>query len=285
VSAPGVPPDRKGRVRALLRRVVPPAWRKAARSLAAKAGDFSPLDARDRLPAAVHSVLRLPRESVLPPPHLRFRACGSRVRANFLSTGGGAADDVLASFEACRRPNLSYGRWLDFGCGCGRVARHLLRSPHVEELWGVDVDGDAVDWCARHLRGRFFRIGPEPPTPLPSASFEAVYAGSVFTHLDEAAQERWLGELHRVTKPGALVIASTHGPRLSWIRPDLTPDAARELDQRGFLFAPGSGPFNADTAFHAEDYLKRVWGRFFTLRDFRPHGLTAYQDLAVWERP
>jgi SAM-dependent methyltransferase len=264
------------RIRAVIRRYVPAPWRRTGRYLLQevpyRVRDFAG-DLADRA-----------RDSPLPPPRLRFRVCGTSSRVKFLETGSGAAADVLKLFEANRRPSVRYGRWLDFGCGCGRVARHLLKSPDVEELWGVDVDGEAVAWSSRNLPGNYLRIAPDPPTGLPSNNFEAIYAGSVFTHLNEQPQMRWLAELHRVMRSGALLIASTHGPGLLWTRSDLSAEGRESFARGGFLFAPGPGPFNDDTAFHAREYLRKAWGQFFECRDFRTHGLTGYQDLSVWQK-
>jgi ubiquinone/menaquinone biosynthesis C-methylase UbiE len=112
-----------------------------------------------------------------------------------------------------------------------------------------------------------------------------VYAASVFTHLPEHRQDTWLHELYRVLRPGGILIASTHSPELTWTRPDLSPEARGALQVKGFVFAPGSGSFNDDSAFHSREYLLAHWGRLFRNVDHRPFGLTNYQDLAAWVRP
>ena len=207
----------------------------------------------------------------VPPARLRARVGATSSRAEFLDVGRRAAAEILA---AAGRD----GHWLDFGCGCGRVARHLT----VEQLTGVDVDRNAVRWCARHLRGEFVAIGPMPPAPFAAASFDVVCAVSVFTHFDEAAQDAWLAELQRLLRPGGLLVASTHGADLAFSRPDLTAEDHGRLRERGFVFRKGIGPFNEDSAFHTRDYLEREWSRRFEPVSFVPFGLTGYLDLSVW---
>jgi SAM-dependent methyltransferase len=203
----------------------------------------------------------------------------------FVESGADAARSIREVFEAARRPDSSYPRWLDFGCGCGRVARHLARFPFVAELSGVDVDGEAIRWAASHLPGRYAEIPSDPPTALSGGSHDVVYAGSVFTHLDERRQDAWLAELHRVLRPGGLLIASTHGPSLIWARPDVGDEGREQLSGRGFLFAPGgSSSFNDDGTFHSREYLLAHWGKHFGLLHFRESGLDGYQDLAVWQK-
>jgi SAM-dependent methyltransferase len=189
---------------------------------------------------------------------------------------------VLGAFEQCRRPEEPYWRWLDFGCGSGRLAR-FLASPEERDLHGVDVDQAAIRWARRHLGPGFVATSVRPPLPFPAAAFDVVCAISVFTHLDEAMQLAWLRELWRVLRPGGFLIASTHHEDLQWTRPDLTAGERAQLAAEGFLFAPGNGRFNDNSTFHTLPYLQRQWGELFTLGLYTRRGLGSYQDLAVWE--
>ncbi len=265
-----------GRIRAIARRRVPLSWRRRGRLLLRE----TPVRLRDLVP----DILDRFHEDPLPPPRLRYRVSGTSSRATFLSTGREASENIRDVFEASRQPGSRYARWLDFGCGCGRVARHLERTVPIDELWGIDVDEEALRWTASHFRGSYERVAADPPTSLPAAHMDVVYAGSVFTHLSEERQLAWLAELHRVMRPGGLLIASTHAPGLSWSRPDLSEEARRTLARRGFLFAAGGGRFNDDSAFHSCEYLVATWGRCFGLRHFRENGLNRYQDLSVWQK-
>jgi SAM-dependent methyltransferase len=114
---------------------------------------------------------------------------------------------------------------------------------------------------------------------------DVVFANSVFTHFPEDLQILWLKELRRLLRAGGFFIVSTHSPTLTFTRPDLTPDQHATLLNRGFLFAPGNGPFSEDSAFHSRQYMEESWGRHFDLRSFASLGLVAYQDLSVWEKP
>ena len=153
-----------------------------------------------------------------------------------------ASADVRRAFVALTSRKEDYPRWLDFGCGSGRIARHLLGADPPRELWGVDVDAPAVAWCARRFPGSTFRtISADPPSPLPASHFDVVVSGSVFTHLAEDAQSRWLSELHRLLRPGGLLITCTHSPKLTFMRPDLRRRNTESSRSRGFLFAPGGG--------------------------------------------
>ena len=207
----------------------------------------------------------------LPPARLRAAVGINSSRSHFLHVGARVAEAIVDAAG-------SSGKWLDFGCGSGRIARHLADRV---ELTGVDVDADAVAWCAKHLRGDFRVIDPKPPLPFPDATFDVAYAVSVFTHLDEQPQFEWLAELRRVLKPGGRLVASTHPPGLTYNRPDLTRAHHEQLATHGFTFIAGPARFNDDSAFHRPEYLQREWRRFFSSVEYRAGGLLGYQDVVV----
>lgn len=100
-------------------------------------------------------------------------------------------------------------RILDFGCGCGRLARHI---PAISQatLYGCDYNRQLVSWCASNLPGIFQRNQLKPPLRYDDAFFDVIYLYSVFTHLREDTQKAWLLELHRVLKPGGYLVISFH---------------------------------------------------------------------------
>jgi SAM-dependent methyltransferase len=219
----------------------------------------------------------------LPPARLRRRVSQTSDREDFSRVGAAAAADIAASFDRSRESGRAYPRWLDFGCGPGRVARHLLTYPPVEELLGLDVDQAAIRWATAHLRpARFRAIQASPPTGLPPGSFDVVFAVSVFTHLNEEAQWSWLSHLSKLLAPGGLLIASTHSPELTYTLPTLSPNELATLAREDFLFVSAGAAFNEDAAFHSLAYLDRAWTRWFTRIDFVPYGLGKHQDLSVW---
>jgi SAM-dependent methyltransferase len=51
----------------------------------------------------------------------------------------------------------------------------------------------------------------KPPLPYKDASFDAIYAISIWSHFSEAAALRWLDEMHRILRPGGHLVLTTHG--------------------------------------------------------------------------
>jgi SAM-dependent methyltransferase len=49
-------------------------------------------------------------------------------------------------------PEECYEAVLDFGCGCGRMARQLiLRTPRPLRYLGLDLHAGMIQWCRTHL--------------------------------------------------------------------------------------------------------------------------------------
>ncbi len=88
------------------------------------------------------------------------------------------------------------------------------------------------------------------------------------THLTEADQHRWLAELHRITRPGALLALTMHGgPAIA--RAGLPAHLLRRWLDTGFLDA-GMNPDLATSieepsfyrnSFHSADYIRFKWTR------------------------
>jgi SAM-dependent methyltransferase len=101
---------------------------------------------------------------------------------------------------------------LDFGCGAGRTLRHFLAEAETGEFWGADIDDASIDWIQGALCPPLHarRCSAFPPLGFEDGSFDLVWAISVFTHLSENSNQ-WLAELHRLLKPGGLLIATYMG--------------------------------------------------------------------------
>jgi ubiquinone/menaquinone biosynthesis C-methylase UbiE len=102
-------------------------------------------------------------------------------------------------------------RILDFGCAAGRMMRWLTPFASTGEVWGADVSAEHVLWCEQHLNPPFNFIitTVTPHLPFEDNFFDLIYAGSVFTHIDDLAKT-WLMELRRVLRPGGRLYVTLH---------------------------------------------------------------------------
>ncbi len=223
----------------------------------------------------------------LPPPLLRFRVHGALDRQSFLRVGEAVAKDAERALIESGRDLSSFRSVLDFGCGCARVLRWFAPRAGEWDLHGTDADPRVISWCRKSMKFASFRTNrPLPPLPYPSGMFDLILAISVFTHLDEAHQFSWLSELGRVAKPGAILLASTHGEEF---HPRLSPAEYGLLHRRGFLFQvqeTGSlrlcgMPDYYQVAYHTRQYVAREWSRIFQIVRHVERGLNRKQDLVV----
>jgi SAM-dependent methyltransferase len=206
----------------------------------------------------------------LPPSRLRVLVDGQGDPEMFVRAGRASAVVIGGALERAGVEITSLSPVLDFGCGCGRVARHWAGMPGLE-LHGCDAEPALVEWCAEHLGFMQARLnGPEPPLPYAGGSFGLVYAISVLTHLTESLGAAWLRELVRVLRPGGYLLITTHGT----VHRSLLPPAERAAFDRGELVVqrPRMAGTNACATFHPRSYVEQMLAPHFDMVSFSGDG-------------
>ena len=249
--------------------------------------------------------------SPFPPRTLMQNTTGLTSESDFASHG---ADFWAALSQASPKPLSEYASILDFGCGCGRLAR--MFKGHPGHIAGCDIDHRHVEWCSEALGFMETKLSSvRPPIPFADNEFEAVISISIFTHLNESSQDQFLQELARVCRPDGLLFLTIHGnraleraitePRIKEML-DMNEDlfqAARNKfadGQYAFILQQGhltttnkptlkgaltkkviSDPFEYGITFIPESYLRAHWGQWFDLVDYRVGALHDFQDVVV----
>jgi SAM-dependent methyltransferase len=227
----------------------------------------------------------------MPDAARRKRVDGHGIEAGFNIGGYSTAhklDTVASRFAG--RPLAGLGPVLDWGCGCGRVSRFVARAG--AELYGVDIDRENALWCSEHIRGTFAAISPDPPTAFDDDFFGAIYGISVFTHLDPHYEAAWLKELHRIAKPGAILLLSVLGGAASVasgvVERVFSPDSAdgfvnlgrnRDIDS-----VTGASAYYRNV-FHQPGYIAKTWGQYFDILSIEEGIVENMQDLVVARKP
>jgi SAM-dependent methyltransferase len=217
------------------------------------------------------------------------RVTGSLDRNWFFDSGRASVGELERTLAIAGRTLDSFESVLDFGCGCGRMLLWLEKVGATSRLHGADIDTEAIAWASEHIPYcRFTANAADPPLPYEDGAFDLVFNHSVFTHIDARRQDAWLRELHRVTRPGALLVLSVHG---EWAVGDRGPDAHRQLEDDGHLFvaemrqpAELGHPEWYASAFHAPWYVFEHWGAWFTIRAYVPKAALGLQDHVLLER-
>jgi len=223
-------------------------------------------------------------ETPAPPETLRWRVVGTRDLEAYLRAGRQSVEDISQALRSVGRELSEFSSVLDFGCGCGRTICWL---PRTMRLHGSDIDAEAIGWCRVNLPWAEFDVNEElPPLAYEAETFDLVYALSVFTHLDEDHQFRWLAELNRVTKPGGLVLVSIRGKRFL---DEMPPERRAEVERTGLEFVEsdfwtGVFPDWYQTTNHTEEYVRSRYRGYFELLGYLPLGLAGQQDFVVLRR-
>ncbi len=103
---------------------------------------------------------------------------------------------------------MAHGRRvLDAGCGSGYGAGVLARD--ADEVLGIDISGDAIDYARRYYQGKNVRFERASclEIPAPDGSFDLVVAFELIEHL--ADWRAFLREVRRVLAPKGQFLVST----------------------------------------------------------------------------
>ena len=224
----------------------------------------------------------------LPLPPARLRAQAGPAHANaayFLSSGRRHAELIRELVQEHGDGLEKLDAILDFGCGCGRVVRHWAGLPAMR-ISGCDINPRMVEWCASNLRFADFAVNDlSPPLAYASSSFDLAYAFSVFTHLPEDLQHRWIDELARVLRPQGYLLFSTLGEHY------LTLDRLNESERQSFangdvvVLYEGSPGTSLCSAYHPPEYVHRRLADGLELLSFIPAADDARHDLHLFRKP
>lgn len=227
------------------------------------------------------------RNDPAPPDHLQKRQTGAVAGPLFFQEGRRITDQIISAFSDAGHPLSKSRAILDFGCGCGRVMKGLKDLSLGGELWGCDIDFEAIKWNRIHLGdiAQFCSNPHLPPTQFHDGYFDAVYSVSVFTHLPEEMQFAWLTELRRITAPNAICVASVHGAHY-W--ESIHPNVKSQVEASGFDYRSAAKteglPDFYMVAFHSEEYIRTRWSRFFEILAIRRRFIGEAHDAVVMRR-
>lgn len=152
---------------------------------------------------------------------------------------------------------------LDFACGYGRVGRHFRNVLPDVKYVGMDIHNDAVRFNRDVLGLQTLQSTQRPEEVYVGQTFDFIFALSFFTHLRREHFLGWLSKLHRILKPGGVLMISTHGQISHQL---LMPDVV--VDPQGYGMIETSEQFDLSTDFyvHAITYPAYVEGMVSSLK-------------------
>lgn len=171
-------------------------------------------------PPAVGRSEEKSQKGVLPFPPMEMRVLVGPTEDGLFDNPNGSL--VFSGLEPAQFRSV-----LDFGCGCGRIARQMIQQrPRPQRYAGIDLHAGMVNWCNRNLAPHApgftfhhhdvfyggFNPGDDKPlyAPFPFADneFSLIVATSVFTHLTQTQSEAYFAEISRVLEPRGVLVAT-----------------------------------------------------------------------------
>lgn len=162
------------------------------------------------IPKTPPASLSLPGSRFAIPPRDLWVDYGSSP-AEYLDSGKLHVDAMRRIASEAGAPIEQAGRVLEWGCAAGRMIRWLDDVAFREEVWGTDIHSTHIVWASQHLSPpfHFATTSLHPHLPFADGYFGFIYAGSIFTHVDDL-HATWMQELRRVLKPGGLLYVTIH---------------------------------------------------------------------------
>jgi len=131
---------------------------------------------------------------------------------HYFRCGRSAVECIQKALDIASFPAKRIKRILDLPCGHGRVLRYLKAAFPEAEIAACDLLRDGVDFCSSTFGATAIYSCDEPEAiPLKPGSFDLIWVGSLFTHLDAPLWPRFLAALRNSLAPDGLLIFSTHG--------------------------------------------------------------------------
>jgi 2-polyprenyl-3-methyl-5-hydroxy-6-metoxy-1,4-benzoquinol methylase len=188
----------------------------------------------------------------------------------------------------CRAPDVTV---LDWGCGCGRLTRHLLENADdPANVHGIDIDPDNIKWCKHNLaEGSFDHVELYPPTELESQRFDLIIANSVLSHLKLDAMHSWLEEVARLLKPNGLALLSYHGDFSLGVMASRSAEFLKKTIDTGFNSSLGANEltnFISDPEYYRQTFMtdaraRRIFNDYLNIEDVKLGIVSRYQNVAV----
>ena len=100
---------------------------------------------------------------------------------------------------------------LDFGSGAGRVTRWLRAAHPAVHLSATDIRESDVDFCAHEFGASTWVSGTDIDRLESPSTYDAIWVGSVLTHLSGIQSKRLLNRLLSWLNRDGVLIVSLHG--------------------------------------------------------------------------
>lgn len=206
---------------------------------------------------------------------------------------------VIAGFSDCHRLMKIAARYkdmssdlkiADWGCGFGRVARHLPSFAPSSTVVGIELDDINLRWMRENLPEIASVMAKLPAeVPLQGGSIDILYGVSVMTHIRRHEQIEWLRELVRIVNDDGVLLLTVAGANSiafasRWMSGENLDkwDSNREIvfDNKGGIDADiGGGGYYIQSK-QDISVIRKYWSEIVEIVDYIPSAF-GYQDVIV----
>lgn len=211
----------------------------------------------------------------------------------YLAVGQSALDNCEASLSAVQRTFSDIKTCLDLPCGHGRILRWLHSRIDPAGITACEIDRDAVDFCREEFGVKGVYSSDDLNQLIFPDSYDLIWVGSLFTHLDPDRCVALLRKLSSVLREGGVLVFTTHGESC-FARPGLRAYGKRfpamadrlkaDFQREGFCYSPYEDTGYYGMTFHSEDYVRKLMATSVSDRmqlvRFQARGWHDHQD--VW---
>lgn len=193
---------------------------------------------------------------ILPPDYLMYESFQMNYK-KYYNGGLNMAKYLVNQFK--NHINLKDISILDWGCGPGRIIRHMpaIVSNNCK-FFATDYNANSIDWCSKNLPNiKFNKNELSAKLPYQDNSMDIIYGISIFTHLSKKMHYEWFNELHRVLKPNGIMLLSMQGDNF---KVKLTQKELQQYNQ-GEIVVRGSVKegHRMYSAFHPKPFMKSLF--------------------------
>jgi len=162
---------------------------------------------------------------------------------DYFSVGESGLAAVKAVLSLSRKRDVQ--TILDLPSGWGRVGRYLRAAFPAAQITFCDIETEGTEFCAREFGGDAFYSKPELSKLVLPYSYDVIWVGSLFTHVDYDRTKRWLEHLCSFLSPDGVLVATFHGNssiEVQKTHPMIDPASwqkiVHEYENAGYGYAP-----------------------------------------------
>lgn len=219
---------------------------------------------------------------------------------NYMRAARSAVDNIERALGRCGRTFDTVASCLDFGCGHGRVLRLLARRVGASAITACDVDPEGVRFCVSEFGVRGL-ISSWQIEHIRFGSYDLIWSGSVFTHLDADEGDLLLARLAESLVPGGVLVYSLHGELslqglghlYGGIYAHEAAEIRREVEESGLSFRAYDSSFGSfegkyGMTWHSQKYVEKrasdVSGGRLMLLSWVPQGWDSHHDVVAFRK-